>query len=684
MILSLCLAVLIPSQIVVNGRWVDTLRPDWKVEAGLEAPAPVEVSAPLGAASSIPSSPLAPPMPEGAALPRAEERANRSSFDSSGLVLISDSSWVASLSVRQAEVRDLLPALAMQHGVNLLLDPDVSGKVTLNLRKVRLRDVVRLLATDLSLDVVASGGMVRLRKSKEPAPSPEPPPVCQVQVHEGLIRLDAQGASLDQVARALGEKAGINLVVRSEGGASVRLLLTGLPPRRLVSALAEAMGLEMREQGGVYLLQRPAPAASTSDAGTAASGVLRVWMESDSSVSIEAYQAPLASAVQALAEKVGVDVVVLGALTGQVTLRLQRSAPERILDFLFAGSEFTWWKREGAWVVGLAGSPGVANSELLVLKHVKAEDAMELIPQSIQKNAQLKLVKSHNGIMVLGSRESIEGLRAYLEHIDRPVPQILIEALVVDIDMDKVRNIGMRAFLGKAGIGTNSRSIYPSVEQSFDAWDVDWAMKAAGLRDVVKLPDDFFLKVNALEQEKLLQVRSRPQISTLNGSEAKLAVGQTQYFLLNTETNFGSGAVAGSSTTTTQRFEKIEANVTLTVTPYVSGEGEITCEIAPDFSEPEGSFDAKTPPTINHRVLHSKVRLRDGETIILGGLVKESVNRIDDQVPLLGSIPFLGYLFKNRSSVKSRSQLMIFVTPHIYYGSDAQVDPDRVMESLSK
>jgi type II secretory pathway component GspD/PulD (secretin) len=364
-------------------------------------------------------------------------------------------------------------------------------------------------------------------------------------------------------------------------------------------------------------------------------------------------------------------------------MRLMRSPPERALDFLFAGSEYTWWKRDGAWVVGPAGSPGVANSELLSLKHVKAEEALDLIPQSIQKNAQLKLVKSLNGIMVLGARETIEGLKAYLTNLDKPVPQILIEALVVDIDMDKVRNIGMRAFLGKAGIGNNSRNIYPSTDMTFDAWDVDWALKAAGMKDVVKLPDDFFLKINALEQEKLLQVRSRPQISTLNGSEAKLSVGQTQYFLLNSETSYNETSTS-TKTSTTQRFEKIEANVTLTVTPYVSGEGEITCEIVPDFSEPEGAFSSTMPPTINHRVFKSKVRLRDGETIILGGLVKESLNRVDDQVPFLGSIPILGNLFKNRSSIKSRSQLMIFVTPHIYYGEDAKVDPDKVMNSFSK
>jgi type II secretory pathway component GspD/PulD (secretin) len=700
--LLLLWALVVPAQITLNGVWIDTLRPDWRVEAGLEPaptvapPAAPAIGSPAAASpaatETVPTSVVtgvaATPstLTSTTTIPSPPAQAALTSVpDTSWFELVPDSLRIPTLSVRQAEIRDLLPALGQQHGVNVVLDPAVTGKVSLTLRKVRLRDVLGLVARDLGLSYAAEGKVLRVKVLPPVAPPPVPEPVCTVRLEGGLVSLDAQGAPLDRVVRELGKVAGMNVVVRGDGNPSVRLLLQGLPPRRLLAALSDAVDLEWKEQAGVFTLHRAVPLEPSNGANGIAvpTGSLRLWLESDSSISIEGQNASLSQAVSTLAEKLGLNLVVLGALQGQVTLRLQKASPETVLEFLFAGSEYTWWKRDGAWVVGPSGSPGVANSELLVLKHIKAEDALELVPQSIQRNAQLKLVKSHNGIMVLGSRESIEGIRAFLKHLDFPVPQILIEALVVDIDMDKVRNIGLKAFLGKAGIGSNSRAIYPNVEQAFGSDDATAALGLAGLSDVVTLPKDFFLKINALEQEKLLQVRSRPQISTLNGSEAKLAVGQTQYFLLNTETNTGV-VVGGTTTQTTQRFEKIEANVTLTVTPYVTGEGEITCEIVPDFSEPEGAFDPKNPPTINHRYFKSKVRLRDGETIILGGLVKESLNRVNEQVPLLGSIPILGNLFKNHNITKSRSQLMIFVTPHIYYGEDAKVDPDKVIESFGK
>jgi type II secretory pathway component GspD/PulD (secretin) len=323
------------------------------------------------------------------------------------------------------------------------------------------------------------------------------------------------------------------------------------------------------------------------------------------------------------------------------------------------------------------------NSKLIVLKHLKAEEVLEMLPATLSKDAQLKLVKSQNAIMVLGTYETIDGLTQYIAQIDLPVAQILIEALVVDVDMDRIRQYGVDLFLGDAKRVPSTEHIYPNVDQVLNktrAQDIVDAIP--GVRDIISLPKNFVAQVQALEQEKVLKIRSRPQISTLNGSEATITVGQTQYFLLKSETDYGqpSGNVTNK---TTERFEKIEANVTLTVTPYVTGRGEITCDIVPDFSEPEGSFDSRTPPTLNRRVLKSKVRLRDGETIVLGGLVKESVNRTTRQFPFLGSIPVVGWLFKNVSDVKSRSQLMIFVTPHVFYGKDADVVPDKYLKKQS-
>ena len=675
-----------------DGRWVDTTSAPyvaWRAQVGssMHFSAFSMTNFATSNESTSPKQPTAKPdsirQPSASlnSVPSGMVQQNLSSIDSALALAVPDSIVVPALNLRQTELKDVFSALGIQYGINILVDPSVTGSATLQLKKIKLRNAFRLLAQENGLQLSAISGALKVYRPPVAPPTPPPPPpepTCTVLFENNLVTLDAQGAPLQKVVRKLSDATGVNILLEQGLSGGVELFLQKLPLAKALAALTESQNLILRERSGIWSLSQ-APVSKSTDGGQSGTP-FRILLE-DSLITMEATQAPLQQVVTSLIQRMGGNQVILGTLNGTTTVRMSKVALPQALDLLFSGTEYTWWNREGSWYIGPLGSPGVTNSELLVLHHIKAEEALEMIPQTMQRNTQIKLMKSHNGIMVMGSRESIDGIRGYLEKLDFPVPQILIEALVVDVDMDKVRNLGVNAYLGRNSAGSATRSVYPSQDLVFDRKSLlDWASDVPGVRDVVWLPSDFFLKVKAMEQEKILQIRSRPQIATLNGSEATITVGQTQYFLLKSQTDLPEAS--GTTTRTTERFEKIEANVTLTVTPFVTGKNEITCDIVPDFSEPEGSFDARMPPTINRRLLKSKVRLKDGETIILGGLVKQSTQAIHDQVPLLGSIPILGWLFKNQSTTKSRSQLLIFVTPHIYYGSDSRVDPEKILKAL--
>lgn len=119
-----------------------------------------------------------------------------------------------------------------------------------------------------------------------------------------------------------------------------------------------------------------------------------------------------------------------------------------------------------------------------------------------------------------------------------------------------------------------------------------------------------------------------------------------------------------------ERFETIKAEMILKVTPWVTATGEIVTEIHPEFSTPKNGLDPKVPPTIDHRVLDSTVKLKDGEIIILGGLIQEFDTESINRFPVLGHIPLLGKLFQSRSYQKSSAELIIYLTPHVYYVGD--------------
>jgi type IV pilus assembly protein PilQ len=186
--------------------------------------------------------------------------------------------------------------------------------------------------------------------------------------------------------------------------------------------------------------------------------------------------------------------------------------------------------------------------------------------------------------------------------------------------------------------------------------------------NIGKLPSNFYLNLKALEQKGVANIRSRPLLATLNGTPASLSIGTTQYFLLNTTTPYRDQTQLYLQQS--QNFQSIDADVKLDITPYVGSDGQITVEIKPDFKTPVGTFSADVPPTINKRSMSSTLIMREGETIVLGGLIQESETETRTQTPILGSIPLLGYLFSHTTKSKDKSELIIYVTPHISYGEE--------------
>ena len=191
---------------------------------------------------------------------------------------------------------------------------------------------------------------------------------------------------------------------------------------------------------------------------------------------------------------------------------------------------------------------------------------------------------------------------------------------------------------------------------------------------MLQLPSTFRSEIQALETADVIKVNSTPQIATINGNTASITIGETRYYKLQKEitTATASNAVVG----TDQRFEVIKFNTVLEVTPWVMEDGYVMVKIRPEFNIPQTGGDATTPPNVNTRLIESMVRLRNGQTIVLGGQRQVENDESRQGVPFLGSIPIIGWLFSNKIVTKTETQMMIFLTPHVYYGDDNSVSPN--------
>jgi type IV pilus assembly protein PilQ len=285
-----------------------------------------------------------------------------------------------------------------------------------------------------------------------------------------------------------------------------------------------------------------------------------------------------------------------------------------------------------------------------------------------------------NAVLITGTKIDIEDGRRIIKMLDRPIPQILIEALVIDIKDGDGLQQEIKAWRGKKTDVLDEKTIdtsYLPFSVLFNSSDINyWTQKAGELMgiNVGKLPADFLAFVRHQETKQNIKIRSKPQIATLNGHEAYISVGETRYFKINSSyvrDNNTNGNQGTSGININEQWVSLEINNTLQIKPWVNLDGDVTVEIKPVLQSPREAPDDATPPSIDFRELESTVRLKNGETIILGGLISEEVSdKITDSFPLLSWIPWLGDIFVSKTKVKTKSELMIYVTPHVYIDED--------------
>lgn len=584
---------------------------------------------------------------------------------------------ISTLSVSNADLRSLLRGIGEEYGVNLLVDDGIQESVTIRLSQISVLDALQLICREHNLSLVQSGPVFRVRQP--PDPPPEPP---NVEYSDGRVTLDLSDDDVETVAEVLTKNSPTNVIVSQSVDGTLDGYLQDVPLESGLSTLLDNNGYTLRCREDILVIDRKVQRPSDGQGGRRRRSL---WVDADEGqVDLEVRQAPVGDVLEEVAAQVDLNLVTYESPNGRISAKVQDASVEEVFDLLFRASDMTYRRNDSTYFVGTRDMSSIATTELVSLDHVKADRVPEMLPPTLKQKATINVVSEHNGLMLTGANEAIDELRSAIEALDRPTPLILIEALVVDFTTTDLFELGLE-------FGQDQERSEQAREQGYrfgdDGFELDGEDERTneylqelipltsnfGVQTIGELPDDFFFKLQALSQEGKVDIRSRPQVAALSGHTASIEIGQTQYFILRKETPVRSPE-GGAIIQETERFEQIEANVSLEITPWVTSSGEVTTEIRPEFSQPIGEFSAEVPPTINTRVLESTVRLKEGETIILGGLIRDEENVQYNKIPILGSIPLLGRLFRSRSSNTEKSELVIYLTPHVFYGSEAEGD----------
>lgn len=584
------------------------------------------------------------------------------------------------LNVKDMELRDLLRGIAYQYNFNVFVDNTLNQYVTLNLSEISVIDCILFVCDEYDLNIIQTKNILRISK-KNIEEIKQIEEQLNIAYRNDLLSVDIKNAEISRVVRTISELSNHNIIVKPGIKGQMSCFFQEIPFEKGLNILVENNGFSLFKKEDVFYVDY---SRIFMDDAKNENQRLRHWVDisDENRISFELVNSDIMYVIQDISQKLDINIITYGTPSGKLTAKCSNLYLDQALNFLLKETEFTFKKENDVYIIGRKNISGLVTSKLIKLQHISSEGIIDLIPEAIKRNTSIKVIKEQNAIMVIGTNDLLFDLESYIEKIDHPTPQILIEALVVDFSMSDIRNLGIMMGTNKTISDSIGWSNYSLLDIGLDEQGHFYTQQNAislnknitdfsnwmGVTNIGVLPDNFYLKMQALESEGRANVKSRPQIATLNGHTASISIGTTQYYILKSTTPVSSSE--NIVTQETERFEQVEANVTLSITPWVSASGEVTVEIHPEFKTPVGAFNSEVPPTINSRVIDSTVRLKDGETIILGGLIEEKKSKTYNKVPILGDIPILGHLFRTSNKNDTKTELMIYITPHIFYGND--------------
>lgn len=294
-----------------------------------------------------------------------------------------------------------------------------------------------------------------------------------------------------------------------------------------------------------------------------------------------------------------------------------------------------------------------------------SESILKLLPEEIKEGIDIKIDTELNSFIVSGPSENINRFESFIQFIDKPVPVILIEVMLLEINKSAILETGISAGIGDKPVVTQG-TVFPGADVTVGAQTINKIINrfdGFGSLNIGKVVPDFYVNLKAMESNGDLKIRSSPRLSTLNGHRAFLSIGETTYYVVTNQNIYGSQI---PQTTETKNYQPIDAELSLTIKPLVSGDGQITMDIKVIQSSFNGQkVDNDAPPGINSREFTSIIRVRDQDLIVLGGLEEKVKNDSGTGLPFLARVPVIKWFFSSRKREDSSKKLTVLIKPTV-------------------
>jgi len=411
----------------------------------------------------------------------------------------------------------------------------------------------------------------------------------------------------------------------------------------------------------------PVLAQSPSSAQPPAQSPPPITPQFDKLVSLDATDADLPRVLQLVADRGGFNLITgPGVSAGRISVHMKDVPVEQAVNLVVRAAGLSYERIGNSILVAdsksLKEETGL-SSYVVELKYADASEVKDALKDLIPT---VQVDKGGNRLIVVTSPRVIAEVQEIVQVMDVPTRQVMLEVRVVEVSTNDMKKLGIdwdqlnsnRWFFvegnyDSAGIGDRIANLkmFPNTPGTSDIFKLNNFSRLAQVYNVV---------IDLAITNGHGRVLANPKLTTLNGKEASILIGQRIPYQTS------GTAFAGNAAAPVTEIHEEEVGVKLHITPLINADGFITTKIEPEVSSVIGFKGINNDlPVVSTRQASTTVRLKDGSSVIIGGLLSEERTNDVTSVPLLGQVPGLGVLFQHHNTSLDKLDLVIEVTPHI-------------------
>jgi len=591
-------------------------------------------------------------------------------------------------------IQEFLRAVAQSNQLNINVDPMLNIKVSSNVTNENALNILLFLAKQYDLEINVIGSIITVAPYQAPLVKPVYVPKdipVKYNAGAGTLSLELNNDTLDLVARKISRLSGKNIVVPA--ALSGKLVSGFYQEARLETALeklAFGNGIKLvRTNDQVYVFQplaegeesyinsegqtdirrpfKPVAAANQGmgNQGGGQPGAFNIDKKGKL-LSIDARNAAIADLVKSAAAESGASYFLYSELKGNISTKVSNMSFDDFLTAMFNGTEYTYKLENGIYLVGDRRLEGLRKHKVLQLQYRAVDTIMMMIPAELKKGLEIKEFREQNTLLISGASPQIAEVEAYVKELDKLVPMVLMEITLLDVRKGHTVKTGIEAGIADSVVRTRG-TVLSGLDMTLGSGSINDFLGRIGSNqtfNIGKVTPNFYMKLSALEANNNAEIRQVPKLSTLNGHSATLSIGTTRYYVTKTQNVFSS---VNTQTVFTEQFNKVDANLAITVNPVVSGDDQVTMKIKVEISDFIGTPPANAPPPTSTSKFESIIRAHNEDMIVLGGMERTERSEAGSGVPFLSRIPVIKWLFSSRERTKSKVVTLVFIKPTIIY-----------------